>query len=138
MMSAEPRMAVRNATIFVRRRCNWGVIPRLAEKIRKLEGIAVAQNPILLGWLIRHRGRKGEPHCSSLKGWKSVHFHQGNSNGVVHTTHDRGVVSRWQRSNDRRLAWLSRSMPAVLDRADLVAGDDPADYRSLPVIIRSN
>jgi len=42
-------MAVRNATIFVRRRCNWGVTPRLAEKIRKLEGIAVAQNPILLG-----------------------------------------------------------------------------------------
>ena len=29
-------------------------------------------------------------------------------------------------------------MPAVLDRADLVASDNPADYRSLPVIIRGN
>src|SRR5947207_15458854 len=86
-----------------------------------------SSKPDTVGWLIRHRGRKSESHCSSLKGWKIVHFYQGNSNGVVHTTHDRGVVTRWQRCNDRRLAWLSRSMPAVLDRADLITGDDPAD-----------
>ena len=48
-----------------------------------------------------------------------------------------GILSGWQRRNDRRLAWLSRSKPAVLDRADLVAGDDPSGYRCLPVIIRS-
>ena len=29
-------------------------------------------------------------------------------------------------------------MAAVLDVADLIAGDNPADYRSLPVIIRGN
>ena len=67
-----------------------------------------------------------------------VHFHESNAGGVVHTTHDRGVITRLQRRNDRRLAWLSRSMPAVLDRANLIAGDNPADYRSLPVVIRGN
>ena len=29
-------------------------------------------------------------------------------------------------------------MPAILDCANLVAGNDPADYGSLPVVIRSN
>src|SRR5215469_470585 len=52
--------------------------------------------------------------------------------------HDRGVITRLQRCNDCRLAWLSWSVPTVLDRANLIAGDDPADYRGLPVIIRSN
>src|SRR5437773_1069185 len=67
-----------------------------------------------------------------------IHFHQSNSNSVVHTTHNRSVVSWLQRRDDCRLAWLSRSTPAVLDRANLVAGDDPADYRSLPVVVRGN
>src|SRR6476659_5049362 len=67
-----------------------------------------------------------------------VHFHQSIARSVVHTPYDRGVVSRRQHSNDGRLAWLSRSMPTVLDRANLVGGDDPADYRSLPVVIRGN
>ena len=67
-----------------------------------------------------------------------AYFHQSDANGVVYTTHDRSVVARLQRRNDRRLAWNAWSMPAVLDRADLIAGDDPADYRSLPVVIGSN
>src|SRR5205823_9806299 len=97
-----------------------------------------SSKPDTVGWLIRHRGRKAEPHCSSLKGWKIVHFHESNANGVVHTTHDRGVVTRLQRCNDRRLAWLSRSMPAVLACAVLVPGYVACGYRSLPVIIRGN
>src|SRR5207244_378021 len=74
----------------------------------------------------------------SLKRWKIVHFHKGDANSVVHAAHNRGIVSGWQRSDDRRLGWLSRSMPAVLDRGDLVAGYDSADYRGLPVIVRGN
>src|SRR5204862_336394 len=61
-----------------------------------------------------------------------------NSNSVVHTTHDRSVVTRLQCCDDRRLAWLSRSMQAVLNRTDLTAGDNAADHRSLPVVIRGN
>ena len=56
-----------------------------------------------------------------------VNFHQSNANGVVYTTHDRSVVTRLQRRDDRRLAWLSRSMPAALDRVNLVAGDNLVD-----------
>src|SRR5438105_898945 len=82
--------------------------------------------------------KKSELGWSPLKRWKIVHFRKGNANGVVHAAHNRGIVSGWQRNNDGRLACLSRSMPAVLDRADLVAGDDSADYRCLPVIVRSN
>src|SRR5215831_10685193 len=67
-----------------------------------------------------------------------VHFHQSIARSVVHTTHDGSVIARLQRCNDRRLAWLSRSMPAVLDRADLISGDNAADHRSLPVVISSN
>ena len=33
---------------------------------------------------------------------------------------------------------VSRSVPAVLDVANLVAGDNSADDRSLPVIVRGN
>lgn len=46
--------------------------------------------------------------------------------------------ARLQVCNDRRLAWLPRSMPAALNIHDLVLGDNPADDRSLPVIIRGN
>ena len=42
-----------------------------------------------------------------------VHFDQSNSNGVVYTAHDRGVVARLQVRNNRLLACRSRSMAAV-------------------------
>ena len=67
-----------------------------------------------------------------------VHLHESNTGGVVHTTHNRGVIACWQVCNDRRLTSLCRSMPAVLDRANLASVDDPANYRGLPVIIRRN
>src|SRR5205807_2245479 len=67
-----------------------------------------------------------------------VHFYESNADNDVLATHDRGVVTRWESCNDRRLAWLSRGMPAVLDSADLVSSDDAADYCMLPVIIRAN
>src|SRR5438477_453200 len=97
-----------------------------------------SSKPDTVGWLIRHRGRKGEPHCSSLKGWKIVHFHQGNSNGVVHTAHDRGVVPRWQVCNDRTFPRVSGSVTTVLNSASLVAGNDSAYNAGLPVIITRN
>src|SRR5262245_516578 len=86
-------------------------------------------------------------HCRSIRvltrgllkdGLQIVHFDQCITRNVVHTAYDCGVISRWQRSNDRRLTWLSRSMPTVLDRANLVGGDDPGDYGSLPIVIRGN
>src|SRR6266446_8092193 len=67
-----------------------------------------------------------------------VDFHQSNSGGAVNTTYDRGVVTRWQIGYDRRLHRVPRSVTAVLNILDLVLGDNPADDRSLPVIIRGN
>src|SRR5437899_1885219 len=67
-----------------------------------------------------------------------VHFHQSNSGGTVYTTHDRGVVARWQVRNDRRFPCVPRSVTAIDDILDLVVRDNPADYRSLPVIIAAN
>src|SRR5207237_10249200 len=67
-----------------------------------------------------------------------VHFDQGNSSRVVYTAYDGGVVARLQICNDRRLACRSRSAAAVLNIADLIAGDNPTEYRRLPVIIGSN
>src|SRR5436190_1376135 len=67
-----------------------------------------------------------------------VHFHEGNSDGTVYTAHNGGVVTRWQVSNDRRFPRVPRSQTAIHYVLDLVVSDNPADYRSLPVIIRSN
>src|SRR6266567_1569150 len=67
-----------------------------------------------------------------------VYLNQSNSSGVVYTVDNRGVVARLQISNNRRLACRSRSAAAVLNIADLIAGDNPAEYRRLPVIIGSN
>src|SRR5437899_1001707 len=67
-----------------------------------------------------------------------VHFRQSNSGGAVYTTHDRGVVARWQVRNDRRFARVSGSVAAVHDILNLVVSDNSADDCSLPVIIRGN
>ena len=67
-----------------------------------------------------------------------VHFYKSNTGGIVYTAYDRGVVTRLQRRDNRRLAWLSGSVPAVLDGADLAGRDDPPDYGRLPVVIRGN
>ena len=57
---------------------------------------------------------------------------------TVHTTDDRGVVTWWQVCDDRRLPWVGRSVAAASNSRDLAAGDNPADDRMLPVIIRGN
>src|SRR5882724_2849018 len=67
-----------------------------------------------------------------------VYLNQTNSSGVVYTVDNRGVVARLQICNNRRLACRSRSVAAVLNIADLIAGDNPPEYRCLPVIIGSN
>ena len=51
-----------------------------------------------------------------------VHFHEPNSGGVVYPTHDGGVVTRWEVCDDRRFARVRRSVAAVLNVLDLVAG----------------
>src|ERR1044071_9234159 len=67
-----------------------------------------------------------------------VHLDQSNSNSVVYTAYDGGVVARLQVCNDRRLARHSRHMATVLNIADLTASDDSTEYRRLPVIVGSN
>src|SRR5262245_15275430 len=65
-----------------------------------------------------------------------VHFHEGNSGSVVYPAHDSGVVTRWKIGDDRRFARVRRSVAAVLNILDLVPGDDAADDRMLPVVVR--
>ena len=65
-----------------------------------------------------------------------VHFHERNSSGVVYPTHDGGVVTRWEVCDDRRFARVRRSVAAVLNVLHLIAGDDSADDRLLPVVVR--
>src|SRR6266478_2162488 len=60
-----------------------------------------------------------------------VYLNQSNSSGVVYTVDDGGVVARLQISNDRRLACRSRDMAAVLNVADLIAGDKTANHHVL-------
>src|SRR5438128_10578388 len=67
-----------------------------------------------------------------------VHFHQSNSDGVVYTTHDGGVVARWKVCDNRRFPAVTRSVTAVLDFLHLIVCDDPADDGTLPVIIPGN
>src|SRR5947208_4023207 len=67
-----------------------------------------------------------------------VHFYETNAGGVVHTTHDRGVVPRWQFHDDCRVIWVARSMAAIYDVLHLVSGDNPADDRRHPIVIRGN
>src|SRR5215510_4872965 len=67
-----------------------------------------------------------------------VHFHERNSGGVVYPTHDGGVVTRWEGCDDRGFPRVARSAAAVLDILDLIASDDAADYRMLPVIVGGN
>src|SRR2546427_10858790 len=67
-----------------------------------------------------------------------VYFHESDSDGVAYAAHNRGVVTRGQVCDNRVLACRSRSVATVLNGADLVRGNDPADYRRLPVAIRGN
>src|SRR6266853_5186267 len=67
-----------------------------------------------------------------------VYFHEGNSSGAVYTAHNGGVATHRQDPNDRRFPPVSRSQTAIHYILHLVLSDNPADYRRLPVIIRSN
>jgi hypothetical protein len=67
-----------------------------------------------------------------------VYFNQSSSSGVAYTAQDRCVIARLQISDNRRLACRSRSVAAVLNIADLIAGDNAAEYGGLPVIIDSD
>src|SRR5436305_8951882 len=78
------------------------------------------------------------PFIEFGSGAKIVHFYQGNSGGVAYTADDGCVVARWQVRNNCRLACHSRSVATGLNIADLIAGDNPAEYRCLPVIICCN
>ena len=67
-----------------------------------------------------------------------VHFHQSNSGRTVYAAQNRGVVTWWQLCNDRRLSAVRWGVTAGPDVAHLVAADNPADDRVLPVIIGAN
>src|SRR5438093_6103750 len=67
-----------------------------------------------------------------------IHFHQSNSGGAVYTTHDSRVVACRKVCYDRRFSSVTRCVTAVLDFLHLVMGDNPADDRSLPIIIAAN
>src|SRR6266480_697923 len=67
-----------------------------------------------------------------------VPFHEPNSSGAVYPTHDGGVVTRWEVCDDRRFARVPRVVAAVLNVLDLVLGDDAANDRMLPVVVRAN
>src|SRR5690349_1521180 len=75
----------------------------------------------------------------SLVGWaESVHFHESNSGHVVYTAHDGCVVTPSEDYVDRGFARVPRSVAAVLNKLDLVRGDDPAEDRMLPVVVGGN
>src|SRR6266516_5220647 len=67
-----------------------------------------------------------------------VDFHERNSSGVVYPTQDGGVVTRREGCDDCRFPRVPRSVAAILNVLDLVLGDDAADYRMLPVVVRGN
>src|SRR2546421_12558315 len=67
-----------------------------------------------------------------------VHFHERNSSNVVYPTHDGGVATRWEVCHDRRFPRVTRNVAAALNVLDFVLGDDAADYRMLPVVVRGN
>src|SRR6266699_3406200 len=67
-----------------------------------------------------------------------VHFHERNSGGVVYSTHDGGVITRWEVCDDRRFARVRRSVAAVLNVLHLVLSDDAANDRMPPVVVAGN
>src|SRR5437667_436708 len=67
-----------------------------------------------------------------------VHFHERNSGGVVYPAYDGGVITWWQVCDDRRFPAVPWSVAAVPSILDLIAADNSADDRSLPVVIRGN
>src|SRR6267378_7106066 len=67
-----------------------------------------------------------------------VRLYQSNSSGVAYTAHDCGVVAWLHVRNNRRLACRTWYVAAVLNVADLVAGDHTTQDRRLPVIIGRN
>src|SRR5947208_1988213 len=102
----------------------------------------------MLGWWngrhVRLRGvcRKAcgfksrpEHHLQQVLLIQIVHFDEGDSSGVAYPADDGGVIARWQVCNNRGFVCRSGSVAAVLDVADLIGGDDSADYRRLPIII---
>src|SRR5262245_6469045 len=67
-----------------------------------------------------------------------VHLHERNSGGVAYPAHNGGVVTRWKIGDDRRFVRVHWSVAAILNVLDLVLGDDAADDRVLPVVVRGN
>src|SRR5437870_8148236 len=67
-----------------------------------------------------------------------VNFHQGNTGSVVYAAHYRCVVTWRQFRDNRRLPWVCWSIAAVPDVLNLIGGDNPADDRMSPVIVRGD
>src|SRR5438045_1983511 len=67
-----------------------------------------------------------------------VHFYERDSRGVVYPADNGGVVTRSEVRDDRRFTGVPRGVSAVLNVLHLIAGDDSADDRMLPVVVRPN
>ena len=53
------------------------------------------------------------------RGSKIVHFRESDSGGVGYTTHDRGVITRWQVYDHRRFPWVTRRETASANSGNL-------------------
>ena len=67
-----------------------------------------------------------------------VHFDQSDSDGVINTADDCGVLTWRKICDDCRLARISRSQSAINDFLNLAVRDNAADNRVPPVIIGAN
>src|SRR5439155_332830 len=151
--SASPSKAVRTTTTL-KRGADWGVMAKSTANFRMLRWqprSSTAKQIIRITVLVKVGSSHGviwitvaikiyhsRQESSPLGLMQIVHFHQSNARGAVHPAHDGGVVTRWQDPNDRRFPRVPRSPTAIDDVLHLVLSDNPADDRSLPVIIGSN
>ena len=51
------------------------------------------------------------PSIELVSGLRSVHFHQGNSSGIIYAAYNSGVVTWWSDCDDRRLSWVAGAWP---------------------------
>src|SRR5204863_9253795 len=86
-----------------------------------------------------HQGASTDIAQDGIALWAQVvYLSESNAHRVVYATYNRRVIACRQICYDRRFPCVGRSMAAIPDIAYLVAGDNPADYRMQPAIIRGD
>ena len=84
-----------------------------------------------------------DKHTRCVLGYKAVsiqvvHFHESNAGGVIHATHDHGVVTCCQICDDCGFPSITRCVTTGLNLAKLITGDNPANDWRHPVVIGCN